>query len=236
MEETKQNKEGFYRRFLNSKAFYPVMLSLIAALSISIWAVNRSNKILTTTVPYSQGTNIIADLTDEQTTAVQNSTASAESTSQTQKVTNAYETNEPFKGEWLMPVKGKISKDYSAGKLVLSKTMGDYRVHNGIDIAAKKGETVRAVNSGKVIDVYSDAFWGTTVVVDHGGNTVVKYSALQSADVPDKGDILQKGDKIGLVDTIPCEGKDESHVHIEITVKGQIADPLSALNQNNNNE
>lgn len=233
--EQEKTETNLYRRFLNSKAFYPIMLSLIAVLSISIWAVNRSNKLLSTTNTISQGTNIIADLTDEYTTAVQNTTASKSAATQKQKTTAEYENNKAYKGEWLMPVKGKVIKDYSAGSLVESKTMGDYRVHNGVDISAKKGETVRAVNSGKVLDVYSDAFWGNTVVIDHGG-AIVKYSALSVEGVVSKGDILKKGDKVGLADTVPCEQKDESHIHIEVLVNDEVADPLAVLNQVNNND
>ena len=209
------------------------MLSLIAVLSISIWAVNRSNKLLSTTNTISQGTNIIADFPDEITTAVQNTTAKAETT--TEKHTAEYEKNAAYKGEWIMPAAGKIIKDYSAGSLVESKTMGDYRVHNGVDIAVKKGETVKAVNSGKVLDVYSDAFWGNTVVIDHGG-VIVKYSALSNEGIVSKGDVLQKGDKVGLADTVPCEQKDEPHIHIETLVNDEVVDPLSALNQKNNND
>ena len=233
MEKEERTETNLYRRFLNSRAFYPIMLSLIAVLSISIWAVNRSNKLLSTTNTMTQGTNIIADLTDDITTAVQNTTAKSEPT--TEKHTAEYEANKAYKGEWLMPVGGKIIKDYSAGSLVESKTMGDYRVHNGVDIAAKKGETLRAVNSGKVLDVYSDAFWGNTVVIDHGG-LIVKYSALSSEGIVSKGDILKKGDKVGLADTVPCEQKDESHIHIEVLVNDEVVDPLAALNQVNNND
>ena len=232
--EQEKTETNLYRKFLNSKAFYPIMLSLIAVLSISIWAVNKSNKLLSTTNTMTQGTNIIADFKDDITTAVQNTTAKAEST--TEKHTAEYEKNEAYKGEWIMPAGGKIIKDYSAGSLVESKTMGDYRVHNGVDIAAKKGETVKAVNSGKVLDVYSDAFWGNTVVVDHGGGVIVKYSAISSEGVVSKGDILKKGDKVGLADTVPCEQKDEPHIHIEVLVKDEVADPLAVLNQSNNND
>lgn len=232
--EQEKTETNLYRKFLNSKAFYPIMLSLIAVLSISIWAVNKSNKLLSTTNTMTQGTNIIADFKDDITTAVQNTTAKAETT--TEKHAAEYEKNEAFKGDWLMPAGGKIIKDYSAGSLVESKTMGDYRVHNGVDIAAKKGETVKAVNSGKVLDVYSDAFWGNTVVVDHGGGVIVKYSAISSEGVVSKGDILKKGDKVGLADTVPCEQKDEPHIHIEVLVKDEVADPLAVLNQSNNND
>ena len=150
-----QEKSTLYKRFMNSKVFYPVTLSLIAALCVSIWAINRSNKLMMTTTPISQNTVTAGDYLGEPTTAVQNTTAKKQQkqTTSQEATTYAYETNKANHGEWLLPVNGKIGKDYSAGKLVKSATMGDYRVHDGIDIIAQKGTKVRAANSGKVLDI-----------------------------------------------------------------------------------
>ena len=40
---------------------------------------------------------------------------------------------------YVRPVDGEIVKPWSDGELVFSETLGDYRVHNGIDIAASVG-------------------------------------------------------------------------------------------------
>ena len=236
MENTSENKLSLYKRFMNSKAFYPITLGLIAALCVSIWAINRSNKLMMTTSPVVQNTVTAGDFLDEPTTAVQNTTAQTPATSKKEKTTYAYENNKAFKGEWLMPVSGDLGKDYSAGTLVKSATMGDYRVHDGIDIIAKKGSEVRAVNSGKVLETYNDAFWGTVVVIDHGGEVLAKYCGLGSELSISKGQVVEKGTVLGTLATVPCEQKDESHLHFEITVAGAVQDPIGVMNMNSKSE
>ena len=236
MEKTNENGLSLYKRFMNSKAFYPVVLSLIAALSVSIWAINRSNKMLSTTVPYSQNESYTAgDFFGEPTTAIQNTTAKPDSTTAeaTEKTTLAYESNKAYKGEWILPVNGEIGKDYSSGKLVKSATMGDYRVHDGIDIKAKSGTKILAANSGKVLEIYNDAFWGTVIVVDHGGGVIAKYCGIGKDTAVEKEQILEKGTVLGTLAVIPCEQKDESHLHFETTVDSESQDPIAVMNMLN---
>ena len=236
MEKINENEVSLYKRFMNSKAFYPVVLSLIAALSVSIWAINRSNKMLSTTAQYSQTQSYTAgDFFGEPTTAVQNTTANPDlnTTEATEKTTLAYESNKAYKGEWLLPVNGEIGKDYSSGKLVKSATMGDYRVHDGIDIKAKSGAKILCANSGKVLEIYNDAFWGTVIVVDHGGGVIAKYCGLGKDTAVEKEQILEKGTVLGTLATIPCEQKDESHLHFETTVNSESKDPIAVMNMLN---
>ena len=236
MENSGENKLSLYRRFMNSKVFYPVILGLIAALCVSIWAINRSNRLMMTTSPISQNKITAGDFLDEPTTAVQNTTAKKAQTTQKETVTLAYENNKAYKGDWIMPVSGNIGKDYSAGTLVKSATMGDWRVHDGIDIIAKKGSQIRAVNSGKVLEIYNDAFWGTVAVIDHGGEVVAKYCGLGSETKLNTGDIVEKGSVIGTLATVPCEQKDESHFHFEIKLSGKVQDPIAVMNMQNEKE
>ena len=231
-----KEKVSLYKRFMGSKAFYPVTLSLIAALCVSIWAIGRSNRLMMSTAPFSQNTVTAGDFLDEPTTAIQNTTAKTTQSTTAQKPTYAYESNRAFKGEWVLPVNGKIGKDYSAGTLVKSATMGDYRVHDGIDIIAKKGTQVRAVNSGKVLEVYNDAFWGTVAVIDHGGEVIAKYCGLGSETKLETGQVVEKGAVLGNLASIPCEQKDESHLHFEIKVAGEVQDPIAVMNLQNSAE
>ena len=235
MEKTNENELSLYKRFMNSKAFYPVVLSLIAALSVSIWAINKSNKMLSTTMPYSQAQSYTAgDYFGEPTTAIQNTTAKpSDTTRATEKTTLAYEANKAYKGDWILPVNGEIGKDYSSGKLVKSATMGDYRVHDGIDIKAKSGTKILAVNSGKVLEIYNDAFWGTVIVADHGGGVIAKYCGLGKDTAVEKEQILEKGTVLGTLAVIPCEQKDETHLHFETTVNSESQDPIAVMNMLN---
>ena len=238
MENTKENELSLYKRFMNSKAFYPVILSLIAALSVSIWAINRSNKMLVTSLPFSQTSAYTAgDFLDEPSTAIQNTTAKATSEQTTaEKTTYAYEANKAYKGKWVLPLAGDIGKDYSAGKLVKSATMGDYRVHDGIDLIAKSGTAVVAANSGKVLEIYNDAFWGTVAVIDHGDSVIAKYCGLAKDTAVEKGQVVDRGTVLGKLGMIPCEQKDESHLHLEMTVGSEVQDPIAVMNMMNSKD
>ena len=114
--------------------------------------------------------------------------------------------------------------------------MGDFRTHAGTDFYAAKGSDVMAVNSGKVIDTFTDAFWGTVIMIDHGNGVVAKYCGLDSKSLVSKGTVVNKGDKIGVLSVIPCEQKDPPHLHLEITVNGETADPMMVMNKTNSAE
>ncbi len=137
----------------------------------------------------------------------------------------------PFTGEFAMPCGREISKDYSFGKMVQSKTMGDWRVHNGADFAAGVGSDVRAVADGKITSVYEDSLWGTVVEIDHGNGMLVRYCGLAKNSALPEGSRIDKGDRIGALGEIPLEKADGEHLHLEVIIGGEYADPLEALNK-----
>jgi murein DD-endopeptidase MepM/ murein hydrolase activator NlpD len=57
----------------------------------------------------------------------------------------------------IMPVSGEVICAFSNGELVKSETLGVWKTHDGIDIKADLGATVKAMNKGKVIKVWSDS-------------------------------------------------------------------------------
>lgn len=141
--------------------------------------------------------------------------------------TTAEEVSVVKEGKYVFPVSKKIIKDYSDSVAVKSKTMNDWRVHNGVDFSAKEGDEVKAVQSGAVLAIYNSSLWGTIVEVDHGAGVVARYCGLAEKLTVSANDVLEAGQTIGYVGKIPVEAADGTHLHFEITKDGAVADPLS---------
>lgn len=147
------------------------------------------------------------------------------------ETTEEIEDNKPFSGDFAMPMGTDIIKDFSNGEMVLSKTMGDWRVHNGVDFSGSAGNGVAAVADGTVTAVYDDSFWGTVVEIDHGNGMTARYCGLKSGSTMPEGSEVRKFDKIGTLGHIPVEISDEDHLHFEVLIDGENVDPLKALNK-----
>lgn len=130
------------------------------------------------------------------------------------------------------PVNGEICKDYSMDALVFSQTMGDYRVHSGIDIAARVGEEVVCFADGIIETIENDYFYGMTVSVAHEDGTVSCYMNL-AADLAENivvGNNIRAGQQIGTVgETARCENLEEPHLHFELRVNNTLIDPANEI-------
>ncbi len=157
--------------------------------------------------------------------------STAQSTAPFSTETTAPPDNLPFTGSFTLPLGTEILKDYSDGEIVQSKTMGDWRTHNGIDFTGKSGDKVLAIQSGKVKKVYADDIWGTVVEIDHGNGMFAKYCGLKKDSTVKVDSAVKQGAEIGLLDKIPIEEADGTHLHLEITVDGKTVDPLAAMNR-----
>lgn len=147
------------------------------------------------------------------------------------ETTEKIEDNKPYSGNFALPMGTDIIKDFSNGEMVQSKTMGDWRVHNGVDFGGSAGNEVVAVGDGKITAVYDDSFWGTVVEIDHGNGMTARYCGLKSGSSLPEGSEVKKYDKIGSLGHIPIEISDEDHLHLEILIDGENVDPLKALNK-----
>lgn len=96
------------------------------------------------------------------------------------------------------PLRGEVLTAFSMEELIYSPTMGDWRTHDGIDIAAKAGTTVLAASSGTVRSVTDDTLMGTTVVLEHEGGYETTYANLQSKPTVETGDSVSAGQIIAL--------------------------------------
>lgn len=174
------------------------------------------------------------EITEEKTT--QHTTEST--TSAEVPTTEAAEVTEPspattkpvevFKNDsFVYPLTGDIDRTFSLSP-VYDETMEDWRIHKGIDFVAERGEEVKSIGNGKVVRVISDPAWGYCIDVDYGG-FVARYCGMEQGTTVIIDDVVSKGDIIGKVGFIPCESKQESHLHFEIVRGEACVDPKEVI-------
>ena len=134
----------------------------------------------------------------------------------------------PKETVYYAPTNGTVVKSHSTDTPVFSNTLGEWRIHTGIDISTEDGAEVRAVADGTVTRVYNHPLHGKTVEIAHSGDVVSMYSNLAAETVAVKeGDVVTCGTKIGTVgDTSLTELADEPHLHFEMKLKGTSVNPL----------
>lgn len=130
---------------------------------------------------------------------------------------------------FVLPLGGTVDKAFSNGEMVQSKTMGDWRAHNGVDFRGAVGDPVIAVNNGIVKAVYDDVLWGTVVEIDHGKGLLARYCGLGKGSTVEVGARVKINDRIGNLGAIPIESADEVHLHFETRQDGKAVDPFEAM-------
>lgn len=129
------------------------------------------------------------------------------------------------------PCGNNVSKEFSDGTPVYSKTLDDWRCHEGADFKAEKGAKVTSITNGVVSDIYEDPSYGTTVVVSHDSQFTAYYSGLDENVIVKKGNRIKSGEEIGTIGKVPCELLDEPHLHLSINKNGKFIDPLLVLDK-----
>jgi len=115
------------------------------------------------------------------------------------------------------PLPGKVSSGYG---------WRSGRRHEGIDIPAKKGTTVRAAEAGRVIYSGTLGDYGRIVIVKHAGRYSTVYAHNHRNKVK-KGDFVERGD---VVSTVGRSGNARgSHLHFEVRRDRVAQDPLRYL-------
>ena len=99
------------------------------------------------------------------------------------------------------------------------------RMHEGVDIAAPTGTSIRAAAGGTVIYAGYMGGYGNLVIVDHGNGLSTAY-AHQSAIYVSGGSVSQ-GTVIGAVGS--TGNSTGPHLHFEVRVNGSAVDPMGYL-------
>ena len=128
--------------------------------------------------------------------------------------------------QFVLPVKGEVSKEYAKDSLVYSETLKEWTIHLGIDIKAEKATVVTAAESGKVKYIKNDPRYGLTIIIEHSMGYQTLYANLLTTEFVSEGEEVEQGQTIATVgDSSVYEVVDEPHLHFEISRNGENLNP-----------
>jgi murein DD-endopeptidase MepM/ murein hydrolase activator NlpD len=131
--------------------------------------------------------------------------------------------NRYWKGAFLRPVPGEASSSFGKRSILNGVARSP---HSGTDFRASKGTPIKSPNHGKVVLVRDLYYAGNTVIIDHGMG-LFSYFAHLSAFRVSEGQMVEKGEVVGLVGaTGRVTGP---HLHWSLRLGGARVDPLSLL-------
>ena len=210
------------KNFSNSikgKGYYIALVLCAVAIGISGYLYYRHAD---------DGQNKLAKQTAVDVDQTQNVPASANKDSNNDAAAsqNAEQIQKP--AETASPLTGQTVAKYSMEALSYNATTRDWRVHNGIDIAAEAGAEVCAAADGTVETVYEDETMGMTVVISHGGGYTTRYASLAQEVSVVPGQKVSVGDTIGKVgNTALLETAVGDHLHFGVLCNGNVVDPAT---------
>ena len=115
----------------------------------------------------------------------------------------------------------------------LHPILGTEREHQGLDLAAKRGQLVTASSKGVVLRAGPAGGHGNQVIIQHDGDVTTRYSHLSrvlvvTGDVVEQGDVVGAAGRTGLATGV--------HLHFELWKDGVPSDPLDELGPTDSGE
>lgn len=124
----------------------------------------------------------------------------------------------------------EVIREYSEKEPSYSKTLDVWEIHKGIDVSANKGQEIKSLLDGTIVDIYKDDKYGMSVKVKSDNDITVVYSNLDSQVKVEKDQQVKQGDSIGVVgDTAEVEIEDGIHVHVQAYNGDKSIDPMSLI-------
>ena len=234
------------KTFFSGKGFYIALIASMVAVGVTaFFAVHRTsdvlkgNDTLNLSSQIEEGWGALQDANADQSgieITSREPRKSERSSSSSQKASNSTNNGKKQKASqtavqpsFSMPLDGEILNTFSQGELVKSKTLGDWRTHDGIDIAGKISTPVKAIADGVVSEIKDDPLWGVTVIIKHG-EYEAHYSGLNTTVNVKKDQQVVVGDVMGSVgNTAISEIGEEEHIHLGIKKNGEWIDPMTLI-------
>lgn len=223
---------GKMEKFFAGRGYYIVLALCVAVIGVSVWSIAARNS-KAASEPEIKVADVINNNDEDDYTLPVITTAAPQNTPTVEIEEGdivGTMSNDTVPTTWVWPVVGKLDRSHSVETLAYDVTMKDWRTHDGIDILADIGATVRAAADGTVESIEQDDIYGTTVTISHGGGIKTVYSNLAETPTVNVGDTVRAGDIIGSVgDTALCEIGQPTHLHLAMSVNGESANPLVYL-------
>ena len=219
-------REKKFSGILSGKGYYIALILCAVAIGITGYVYYRNtNEDPQLDTPVADTDSQLKDNDDMQVVATQGNDSQV-SVENPDKVA----TEKP--GKIVRPVSGETAAPFSMEMLAYNQTTRDWRVHDGMDIAAEADTPVCAAAAGKVYTVCEDDTMGMTVVVDHGNGYITEYASLAEKVEVAPGDTVAAGQCIGYVgDSALLESAIGDHVHFRVTCSGKLVDPVAFLGE-----
>lgn len=128
---------------------------------------------------------------------------------------------------FIVPAAGAILEGYS-DKLLYNSALGDWRTHNGVDIAVEEGSSISCIADGTVKEISEDAL-GMYVTIEHDGGFMSKYRSLSGVEDISEGSEIKSGEVIGIVTASKGESVTEPHIHFELYKDGEVVNPTDYI-------
>ncbi|AOT72762.1 M23 family metallopeptidase [Geosporobacter ferrireducens] len=121
------------------------------------------------------------------------------------------------------PIQGKIMSSYgeSYDAVLNIKTF-----QRGIDIEPNQRQNIIAIGHGEVIEIGESSTLGKYIQIQHSNNIISLYANCSEIAVQ-RGDKLEKGEKIGIINV--GESEQEKYFHFELWIDGDVVDPTQYI-------
>lgn len=240
MQNNEHSESKRFRKFFQEKGYYIVLFLCILAVGVSGYlfvsgAISEKNSLNDPTLSVATSAQIPekSAASSGKTSAGNKSSAAKPAAAPAEEASADVAALEPAAQTLsvrVWPVSGSSIADYSMQELSFNPTTQDWRTHDGIDLSALTGESVKAACSGTVTAVYDDEFLGTTVVISHPEGYTTYYSNLAAMPAVSAGMQVTVGDTIGSVGASALlESASNPHLHFAVRQNGQSVDPTKFI-------
>jgi len=130
----------------------------------------------------------------------------------------------------LWPITAQISSGFGWRRNPMGGRGGEF--HDGIDLRAPRGTSIRAAGGGTVDFAGWQGGYGNTVIINHGNGITTLY-AHNANNLVSAGQRVERGDVIA---TVGMTGRTTGpHLHFEVRINGTAVNPRTYMMEHWNN-